>query len=245
MDTSGCLESLYPFPEHIIIQDRSNATEYGCTIFEEGMIERRLVVWVDGSVGKYPRTKKANRLATGVIKYLDFSSKTWKELVTFNTLKYGTAYSLEAEILAIHEAFRVACKLADHFDHLLVFSDCQSFLQGLKLQSKHERLSNRKLIPSFLTYANALYNEGITAELHWIPARSMKGSNQADKLAKKFRRLEIKARADIILDQVTVDPSSYDIDLSSSNIDPSTKELLRQVLLQSSLQIVRATPKFA
>ncbi|KAI9655093.1 MAG: hypothetical protein M1821_005576 [Bathelium mastoideum] len=237
MDTRGCLESLYPFPEHIIIQDRLKAIEYGRSIFEEGMTQRRLVVWVDGSVEKYPQTKKANRLATGVIRYLDFLSKTWKELVMFSTLKHGTAFSLEAEIMVIHEAFRLACELTDYFDHLLIFSVCQSFLQGLKLQSKYKCLSNRKLMLSFLTYANTLYNEGIIAELHWIPARSVEGHLQADNLAKEFRRLATNEQADVILDQVTIDPSSY-------NMDPSTKELLRQVLLQNSFKIVRATPKY-
>jgi ribonuclease HI len=218
MNTQGCLESSYPFPEYIIIQDRSEAIDHGCRVFEEGIIERRLVVWVDGSVEKYPRTKKADRLAVGAIRYLDFSSKTWKELVTFSILKYGTAFSLEAEIMAIHEAFRLACELRDKFDHLLIFSDCQSFLQGLQLQSKYACLSNRKLMPSLLTYANTLYDEGIIAELHWVPARSVKGNTEVDKLAKESRRLKNKEQADGILDQITV--------------DPSTEQLPRQVSLQ-------------
>ena len=43
METSDNLDSLYPFPDNIIIQDRLSAIQYACNIFEQGMIERCLL----------------------------------------------------------------------------------------------------------------------------------------------------------------------------------------------------------
>jgi hypothetical protein len=75
-------------------------------------------------------------------------------------------------MIAIHEAFRVACGLVNDFDRLLIFTDCQSILEGIRSKSTFSFLSNPDLIPSLFTYANMLYDLGITAELRWIPVYS-------------------------------------------------------------------------
>jgi hypothetical protein len=72
-------------------------------------MERYLVMWVDASVTKFPPVKKASRLSAAAVAYLDFSYKNWRESVTFNTLQYGRSFTLEAEFVAIREAFRIAC----------------------------------------------------------------------------------------------------------------------------------------
>ncbi|KAF2434071.1 hypothetical protein EJ08DRAFT_694096 [Tothia fuscella] len=210
------LESLYPYPDNIIIQDRLSAIHYGNSIFEQGIIERRLVLWVDGSIQSFPRLKKAERLIAAAVRYLDPSTKDWVELVTFNTLPYRSRFSMEAEMIAIHEAFRKACEIMDGFDSILIFTDCQSILEGIKSKSAFSYLSNPDWIPSLFTYANMLYEVGITVELRWVPAHSsVEGNERADELAKRLRRTVGIIIADnlpgLILSHVTITPSSEEI----------------------------------
>jgi hypothetical protein len=47
IETLGDLAFLYPFPGSIIIQDRSLVIKYASNIFEQGIFDRCLVVWVD------------------------------------------------------------------------------------------------------------------------------------------------------------------------------------------------------
>ena len=225
MATQSNPESLYPFPDDIVIQDRTSAIQYSCDIFEPGVIERCLVIWVDGSVQKFPPTRKAKRLTASAIRYLDFSSKDWTELVTLNTLPYGTAFALEAEMIAIHEAFRKACELTNDFDRLLIFTDCQTILEGIRANSTFGILSRLDWIVNLLAYANTLYDLGITAELRWVPAHSsVEGNEQVDELAKRFRR-----SAQSILAE-----AQRDISLRHVTITSSSEELLRQILLHKA-----------
>ncbi|KAF2470842.1 uncharacterized protein BDR25DRAFT_354751 [Lindgomyces ingoldianus] len=225
MSTPSILESLYPYPDNIVIQDRLSAIQYGHNIFEQGMIERCLVLWVDGSVEKFPPVKEAKRLTAAAVRYLDFSSKDWAELITFNTLPYGSAFALEAEMIAIHEAFRKACELTNDFDRVLIFTDCQSILQGIKSKSTFSFLSKPDWIMNLFTYANMLYDVGITVELRWVPAHSaVEGNERVDELAKRFRRaarsILAKEQPDLILRHVTIITTS--------------EELLRQDLFQKA-----------
>jgi ribonuclease HI len=214
MDSRFNTESLYPFPDDIVIQDRRSAIQYGRDIFERGMIERCLVVWVDASVQQHPPVRRANRLGVAAVRYLNFSSKNWTEMVTMNTLRYGPAFVIEAELIAIHEAFRMACGLEKHFDRLLIFSDCQAALQGIRSKSTFSYLSCPDLISSLFTHANMLYDLGIIAELRWIPAHSsVEGNERVDELAKRFRRsaeaiLAKGPSPDLILNYVTITPGS-------------------------------------
>jgi hypothetical protein len=50
-------------------------------------------------------------------------------MITFNTVPHGSTFAIEAEFIAIHEAFRVACGLKEECDRLIIFSDCQHLLQ--------------------------------------------------------------------------------------------------------------------
>jgi ribonuclease HI len=216
MNAQHKLDAVYPFPDNVVIQDRASAIRCGHDIFDQGVIDRCLVVWVDASVEKYPSVRKANRLAVAAVRYLDLSSKSWTELVTLNSLPYGSAFAAEAEMIAIYEAFHVACKLVDDLDRVIIFSDCQSILQGLKSESSFGFLARPYWLMSLLTYANMLYDVGITAELRWIPAHSsVEGNERVDELAKRYRRsaqsILARDRPDLILHHVTIAPSSTEI----------------------------------
>jgi hypothetical protein len=87
-------------------------------------IPHLFVIWVDASVTRFPLAREANRLSTAAVSYLDLSSKTSKDFVTFEILLYGTPFAFEAEFLAIQEAFYTASCLTEDFDQLVVFSDC-------------------------------------------------------------------------------------------------------------------------
>lgn len=222
MNIPGNQESLYPFPDDIVIQDRLSAIQYSRDTFDQELIERCLVMWVDGSVQNFPPVQKANRLAVAAIGYIDPSSKSWTELVTLHTLPCGSKFALEAEMIAVHEAFRVACGLVDDFDHLLIFSDCQCLLRGIRSKSMFSFLSKPDWVENLLIYANMLYDLGITVELQWVPAHSsVEGNERVDKLARRVRRsaqyVIAKERPDLILQQVS--------------ITPSPEELIRQILL--------------
>ena len=132
--------------------------------------------------------KKRKDLLPPQIPYLDFSSKDWTELVTLNTLPYGTAFALEAEMIAVHKAFCKACELTNDFDCLLIFTDCQAILEGIRANSTFSILSRPDWIANLLAYANMLYDLGITAELRWVPAHSsVEGNERVDELAKRCR----------------------------------------------------------
>jgi ribonuclease HI len=189
MDTDDVLESLYPFPETVIIQDRPSAIQYGRAIFEQGIVDRCLVIWVDASVQPFPPTKRASRLGASAVRYLDPLSKGWKEFVTFNTLPYGSQFAAEAEFIAIHEAFRVAWKVTDEIDRLIILSDCQRVLHDLGAGSMLPFLTKTDMLGSLLAFANRMYDHGIAVELRWVPAHSgIEGNERVDELVKWHRR---------------------------------------------------------
>ena len=168
---------------------------------------------VDASVEKFPPMKRANRVSAAAVRYLDNSSKGWMESVTLNTLQYGTNFALEAEFITIHEAFRIASGVTDHFVRLLIFSDCQSVLQCIKKKSTFISLSKTDLVNSFFLYANSLYDLGITVKLRWVPSHSsLEGNERVDALAKQVRRsvqsVLAQGSPDFILNNVTVTPGS-------------------------------------
>lgn len=219
MDPRDTPESLYPFPDHIFIEERPVATQYSHAIFERGIIDRCLVIWVDASVDASadarPPTRRANRISASAVRYLDLSSQDWMEFVTLNTLQYGTKFSFEAEFIAVHEAFRIACKLTDDFDRLVILSDCQQVLRGIRSGWGYTSLSNRDLHSGLLSYANLLYDLGITVELRWVPAHSsIEGNEQVDQLAMRARRTTehnlAREQPGLVLKNITLGSTSMD-----------------------------------
>jgi ribonuclease HI len=207
-DDTLASELLYPFPDEIIIQDRDSAIQFARHIVDRDAMERYLVMWVDASVQPFPPTKKANRMSAVAVAYLDFPSMEWKDLITINTLRYGTRFSIEAELMAIREAFRIACELTDVFDRLLIFSDCQTVLEGIKARRMFHYLPKKDVLYDVFTYANSLYDLGILVELRWIPSHSIEGNERVDELANQCRRtaqaLLAQTRQDVILKDVAL-----------------------------------------
>lgn len=227
MDIQNYPEALYPFVENIVIQDRASAIQYGHDIFAKGTIDRTLVIWVDGSVQRYPQYRRSKRTVVSAIRYLDPLSENWRELVTFNTLPYGSNFSFEAEMIAIHEAFRVACDLVDSFDHLLIFTDSQTVQHHLKGRLTFSFLSKRAWLTNLFKFANLLYDDEISAEFRWVPAHSGgEGNEKVDELAKNFRRTlqAILAKDRLFL---TVESLSY---------VPDPIEMLRHVVMEKVVQ---------
>ncbi|KAF2124483.1 hypothetical protein P153DRAFT_411527 [Dothidotthia symphoricarpi CBS 119687] len=214
------------------INDKPSAIQYGRTIFEQSIVHRCLVIWVDASVHKFPPTKRASRLSASAVRYLDPSSKRWKESVTFNTLPYGSRFAAEAEFIAIHEAFRVAFKITDEFDRLIIFSDCQQVLQDLRAGSRLPFLTKTEMLGSLLAFANCMYDLGIAVELRWVPSHSgVEGNERVDELAKQLRR-----SGQSILAQ-----KSPLRNLSNITVSAGSLESLRQALVENITQTTHGT----
>ena len=184
------VKAYFPFPDEIAIRDRESAMLYARHMVEQGAGHRCLVMWVDASVTRFPLIKEAHRLSTAAVSYLDFSSRTWRDFITFKVLSYGTSFAFEAEFLAIHEAFYRASRLTEDFDQLFIFSDCQAILKGLKTKSKFTSLSSKDVLNNTLKHANSMYDLGITVKLQWVPAHSnLEGNERVNELAKRYRRI--------------------------------------------------------
>jgi ribonuclease HI len=148
-----------------------------------------LVMWVDGSAQSRPATSEClpSRITAAAVGYRHPSSKSWVEFVTLNTLGQGPHRALQTEFIAIHEAFRVASKLTSHFDHLLIFSDCQVVLNKLPTQSIFDYVP-KKWIHNLFRHANSLSDLGITVDLQWVPKFCrVEGHVRVDRLARKTR----------------------------------------------------------
>ena len=191
MSSSDPVESLYPFPNEVIIERRAPAIDFARHAFSRSRFDRWLVMWVDGSVQpRLPRTKE--RISASAAGWLDFSSGVWTESVTLNSLEHGTACVIEAELTAIHEAFRIAYDQVDEFDRLTIFSDSQTVLKGLRDQSTFSFLLGKDVLDGILRYANQFYDLGLSVELRWVPGHSRVGGNErVDKLARRSRKLAV------------------------------------------------------
>jgi ribonuclease HI len=162
-----------------------------------------------------PSTQRAARLCASAGRYVDPMSRIWKEFVTFNTLPYGSNYSLEAEFIAMCEAFRFACAQSEHFDHLSIFSDSHSILHGIRNSSAFTSLLSPKLLSGLLRYANELHDLGIDVELRWVPAHSkIEGNERVDGLVRQYRKAAERTLAQVspqaVIRNVTVMPGSLE-----------------------------------
>jgi hypothetical protein len=134
----------YPFLDDIIIQGK---TYLILASSEQGIIERCLMIWVDASVHAFSPTKKANRLTVSPIRFLHPSLKLLQEIVTFSSPLYGQRFAMEAKIIVIHEAFRIACGLTDKYDYIFWLS---TFPSGLKVGSIMPYFPRKEELGSFL-----------------------------------------------------------------------------------------------
>jgi len=190
MNFSDPLDCLYPFPNEVIIEHRESAIDFAKHMLRRGRIERCLVMWVDGSAQPRLPGKRVDRISASAVGWLDFSSNNWTESVTLNSLEHSPTNVNEAELVAIQEAFRTACDQVNEFDRLVIFSDSQCALKGLRNQSNFPFIPNTDAKNSILRYANQLYDVGIIVELRWVPGHSrVEGNERVDKLARRSGRL--------------------------------------------------------
>ncbi|KAL9111898.1 MAG: hypothetical protein Q9227_003748 [Pyrenula ochraceoflavens] len=190
-------------------------------------------MWVDGSaVDGNPTNRKSRlkRLSAAAVRYLDPSSRVWKEFVTLNTLPCGSKFALKAEFIAIPEAFRFATRLTASFDRLLIMSDCQQLLRDIKAQTKLTSRREMEWVNNFFMYTNLLHDLGINVELRWVPAHSsVEGNEPADKLAKQVRRsarwILAQELPDLIVNSITVTGSS--LESICQALFPNTAEVIQ------------------
>ena len=192
MSSSDPVESLYPFPNEVIIERRAPAIDFARHAFSRGRIDRCFVIWVDGSVQpRLPRKREV--ISASAVGWLDSSSSAWIESVTLSGLEHSTACVMQAELTAIREAFRIAYDRVDEFDRLTIFSDSQPVLKGLRDQSTFSFLPGKGVMDDVLWYANRLYDLGLNVELRWVPGHShVKGNERVDKLARRSRKLAVE-----------------------------------------------------
>jgi hypothetical protein len=216
-------ESLYPFPDSIIISDRPSALEDSHALSNQGPIERCLVMWVDASVQKFPPKKEASRIAASAVRYLDASTEQrWVESVALNTLHHGSKFAFETGYIAITEAFRIAYTLTEHFDRLVVLSDCQNALRSSRMQGRSTALTKPGLVDALFFYANSFYDSGIAVEIRWVPAHvGVEGNERVDVLATQIRR-----SAQFILGREAPNYVVKDLTLTSSSRGSFRRALL-------------------
>jgi ribonuclease HI len=172
-------EPLYPFPDQIHIQDKQSAKVFAETIDRQPVSPRTLIIWADGSAN--PRT---NDPCAGAISYIHPVTNTRTDSIAISHL----SESVSSEIIALWEAFQHAAALTEHFDELIVFSDCQSAL-CMPLLLNHP-FAAKSLIDDVLEWANRFYDQGIQVNLHWTPRDvHVEAQKRVDQLARVYRRI--------------------------------------------------------
>lgn len=84
----------------------------------------------------------------------------------------------------MREAFRQAHALKEHFDILVEFTDAQVVLHAL------QRSEGSPIIDDIVRVANALYDEGISVEVHWVPGLgSVEEHVRVDEMSRRYRVL--------------------------------------------------------
>lgn len=113
---------------------------------------------------------------------------------------------MEAESIATDEAFHAASGLTDEYDGLTMIFDCQHLLHGLKAGSGLPYLSLKEKLSTLSTYANLLYDLGISVELRWLPSHfAVEGNEQVNELGTRFRRSGQGIMAREFLDHIVSD----------------------------------------
>jgi ribonuclease HI len=230
------MDSLYPFPDSIIILDRPAALSYAKTLSAQEKEKtlssqettrpsqepsppsqvhapRTFTIWTDGSA-PHPRP---NALIASATRYLSPTTTLFTESVTLNTLPAGAHVSLEAEFLAVCHAFRIAGKWQEGIDRLVVLSDCMSVLEAFECGTKERFrwVTQQGYVDELFETANRMFDEGISVELRWVPGHAgVEGNERVDKLARLIRRsagtiLRLRAPGRRILD-MTLTPESWD-----------------------------------
>ncbi|KAF2001406.1 hypothetical protein P154DRAFT_596569 [Amniculicola lignicola CBS 123094] len=194
-------ESLYPFPDAIIIAEKRAAAAFAHSLYRQGATPRTLVLWVDGSADCPDRLTPCS----SAIGYHDPLTLIWKEEVHICLSIPIESPSQEAELLAIREGFKKAMTLTEHFDKLILLSDSQSTLSGIGKMSC-TALKNMLFLDDVLECANGMYDAGIEVELHWVPSEAkVTGHVRVDQHSREYRkRIRGGWPAEVALAPITV-----------------------------------------
>ncbi|KAI4957211.1 hypothetical protein J4E86_005684 [Alternaria arbusti] len=208
-------KTAHTFPGAVHIQDAVPSTKFALNTYIQPPSPRTLVVWADGNGGPL--------------------SGGWEVHITVSHHPSWT----EASLIAIHEAFRAAGTLADHINHLIVFSNAQEVLANLEKSSDLSWGRDEALVERVQQAAKKLIVKDVQVDLHFVPNRTkIEGHRRVQKLSRKYKKKVLAVAPKALLE--------YDIDLPPIRLKhqqhKDAKEEL-EVLLRSCLEDAKAAGK--
>jgi len=224
-------KTAHTFPGAVHIQDAVPSTKFALNTYIQPPSPRTLVVWADGNGGK----RLHDGPCTAAIGYHSPLSGGWEVHITVSHHPSWT----EASLIAIHEAFRAAGTLADHIDHLIVFSNAQEVLANLEKSSDLSWGRDEALVERVQQAAKKLMVKDVQVDLHFVPNRTkIEGHRRVQKLSRKYKKKVLAVAPKALLE--------YDIDLPPIRLKhqqhKDAKEEL-EVLLRSCLGDAKAAGK--
>ena len=222
----------HTFPGAVHIQDAAVAKDFAFSTYTQPSYPRTLVVWADGNGGK----RLDDGPCTAAIGYHDPSSGEWEAHIT---VSHHPSW-IEASLIAIQEAFLAAATLADHIDHLIVFSNAQEVLTNLEKSRDLSWGRDKILVERVLQAARDLEELGMQIDLHFVPSRPyvVEGQKRVQRLSRKYKKKAMAVAPKALLE--------YDIEFPPIRLKhqqhKDTKEEL-EVLLRSCLEDAKAAGK--
>ncbi|KAI4646535.1 uncharacterized protein J4E79_010598 [Alternaria viburni] len=174
-------KTAYTFHGAIHIQDAAVAKDFALNTYTQPSYPRTLVVWADGNGGK----RLDDGPCTAAIGYHDPLSREWEVHIT---VSHRPSW-IEASLIAIQEAFRAAATLADHIDHLIVFSNAQKVLANLEKSSDLSWGRDEALVERVQQAVRELKEQGMQVDLHFVPNRTrIEGHRRVQRLSRKYKK---------------------------------------------------------
>ncbi|KAI4645277.1 hypothetical protein J4E93_006077 [Alternaria ventricosa] len=139
----------------------------------------------------------------------------------------------------MEEAFRAAATLADHIDHLIVFSNAQAVLANLEKSRDLSWGRHEALIERVQQVARKLKERGMQIDLHFVPNRTkIEGHRRVQRLSRKYKKKVMAVAPKELLE--------YDINFSPIRLkhqQPKDAKEELEVLLRSCLEDAKAAGK--
>ncbi|KAI4702107.1 hypothetical protein J4E81_002469 [Alternaria sp. BMP 2799] len=225
-------KTAHTFPGAVHVQDAAVAKDFALNTYTQPSYPRTLVVWADGNGGK----RLDDGPCTAAIGYHDPLSGEWEVHITVSHHPSWT----EASLIAIQEACRAAATLADHVDHLIVFSNAQEVLTNLEKSRDLSWGRDEILVERVLQAARDLEELGIQIDLHFVPSRPyvVEGQKRVQRLSRKYKKKAMAVAPKALLEY---DIYFLPIRLKHQQHKDAKEEL--EVLLRSCLEDAKAAGK--
>ncbi|KAI4949122.1 hypothetical protein J4E91_005586 [Alternaria rosae] len=225
-------ETRSSFPGVIHIQDAIAAKDFALNTYTQPSCPRTLVVWADGNGGK----RLDDGPCTAAIGYHDPLSGEWEAHIT---VSHHPSW-IEASLIAIQKAFRAAATLADHIDHLIVFSNAQAVLANIGKSRDLSWGRDEILVEMVLQTARDLKEWGMQIDLRFVPSRPyvVEGQKRVQRLSRNYKKKVMAAAPKELLEY---DINFSPIILKHQQHKDAKKEL--EVLLRSCLEDAKAAGK--